>query len=838
MKIKIPLRPILAAVIGLTILLQISPGEVWAASRFPPPAGLTDWWPGDGSAADIIGTNNCALDGGATASGAGLVGPAFSFDGTNGFVAIPDSPAFHPTVFTIEAWVNFKSLNSAVSGAPAGQQYIVFKQNSRSGSFEGINLSKGRGAGGDFFIFGVTSSAGVAAEVDSPAMIVAGTWYHVAGVRTANSIQLYVNGQLLGQASVSFPQDYGVLPLYFGTSGQTYWDGKLNGLLDEVSLYNVPLSSNQIASIYTAGAAGKCKAISIATQPQSLTVPPGANVSFTAGVSGTLPIVYQWQRAGTNLIDGGNIFGSASNIVTLTNVQVADSAGYQLIATNNSGSATSMVATLTVNPNFTPPSITNQPASQSVSSGTNVIFTVGAMGGTPLGYQWLLNGQSLTEGGQFSGTATPALTVIFALPANAGGYSVIVTNSIGSVTSVVATLSVSAPTGCLPAPSGLVGWWPGDFGGHDVIGTNNGILQGGAVAGTPGVVGGAFHMDGTNGYVQINNAPELNQSVLTVECWVRFDELDTPGTSTLGAQYIVFKQNTRMGTFEGINLSKHRYGNDIIVWEASSASGQATELRSLTTITSNVWYHLAGVRGSNYMELYVNGRLEVHTNINYPQDYGVLPLYFGTSNEPYWDHKLSGSLDEVSLYNRPLTSNEIYALYLAGSAGKCKEPVITVQPSGGSPYWGGSITLNSGASGVNPLALQWSKNGAPIAGATNVSLTLTNIQLSDAGSYTLTASNAYGFAASSPAVVAVNVVQVSIASTTTGGSPGQFGLNISGMTNQTYGIQYSPDLGQSNNWVGLTNITLTSPTNVWFDPQAPTRPKRYYRVVPGPISVP
>ena len=62
----------------------------------PPPAGLVGWWPGDGNANDIVGTNNGMLQGGATATAAGVVGQAFSFDGTNGYVQIPDSPALRP----------------------------------------------------------------------------------------------------------------------------------------------------------------------------------------------------------------------------------------------------------------------------------------------------------------------------------------------------------------------------------------------------------------------------------------------------------------------------------------------------------------------------------------------------------------------------------------------------------------------------------------------------------------------------------------------------------------------------------------------------------------------
>ena len=111
---------------------------------------------------------------------------------------------------------------------------------------------------------------------------------------------------------------------------------------------------------------------------------------------------------------------------------------------------------------------------------------------------------------------------------------------------------------------------------------------------------------------------------------------------------------------------------DTFCWETTSASGTLVFLESVTTIKTNVWYHVAGVRGSNYLQLYVNGKLEAQTNISFPQNYGNLPLYFGTSGQPYYDCKLGGLLDEVSLYDRALTSNEIAAIYAAGSTGKCR----------------------------------------------------------------------------------------------------------------------------------------------------------------------
>jgi len=135
----------------------------------------------------------------------------------------------------------------------------VFKQNSRSGYFEGYNLGKSRASGGDALEFLLTSSQGQVVRLQSTTRVATGVWYHVAGVRGIDFAQLYVNGQFESQSDVTFPQDYGAFPLYFGTSGQSYWDHKFNGRLDEVSLYNRALSAEEIAAIYNAGAIGKCK---------------------------------------------------------------------------------------------------------------------------------------------------------------------------------------------------------------------------------------------------------------------------------------------------------------------------------------------------------------------------------------------------------------------------------------------------------------------------------------------------------------------------------------------------------------------------------------------------
>jgi hypothetical protein len=802
-----------------------------------PPTGIVGWWPAEGNANDISGADPGVLQGGATAGATGMVGSAFSFDGTNGFVQIPDSPAFHLATLTVEAWVKFDSLNSAGTGAAQGEQFIVFKQNSRSSEFEGFYLGKTRISNQDRLTFQVTSVDGQNVEIDSTTVVTTGVWYHVVGVRGTNSLLLYVNGLLQSQASVSFAQDYRSLPLYFGTSGQPSWDRKLRGELDEISLYNRPLGSNEVAAIYAAGAAGKCQAPRITAQPQSQSVAAGATATLTVLATGGVPLFYQWWKNEQNLADDGNIFGSATSSLTVSNFQASDAADYQVVITNYLGSVTSAVASLALAGVPEPPTISTQPTNQTVYSGANVSFTVSATGSEPLSYQWRINDANITDGGQFFGAGTAGLSVSNAQPGNSGGYSVMVSNSAGVVTSSVAALTVNPANGCAVPPAGLIGWWPGYGNGRDIIGTNNAILEGGAIDGAPGEVGTAFNFDGTNGYAQIPNAPELNQSNVTVECWVRFDRLDSDGTNPQGNAYLVFKQNTRNSVFEGINLAKHRVtGGDIIVWEVSSAAGQPVQINSVTFVTTNVWYHVAGLRGSNYTQLYINGQLEAEGSVDFPQDYGNYPLYFGTSGQPSWDRRLAGSLDEVSLYNRALSGSEIAEIYAAGAAGKCQSPpAILAQPTGGIFYLGSSITLTSAVSGTPPLGCQWLKDGALVPGATATSLTLTNLQTTNAGSYVLVVTNLIGSVASAAAIVQLKVADVSVAAS---GLPSStFGLGIAGVVGRTYGIQCSTDLG-SGQWQGLTNLTLNSPSQIWNDPQPMILPQRFYRVVFGPVSIP
>jgi hypothetical protein len=174
----------------------------------------------------------------------------------------------------------------------------------------------------------------------------------------------------------------------------------------------------------------------------------------------------------------------------------------------------------------------------------NRIYVAGGGVHSGLSYSSLVEIYVVASGSRISGATSNILSITNVQPTDAGDYALVVTNVAGSVTSMVATLTVNGTGVCLVPPSGLVGWWAGDGNASDMAGTNQGVLKGGATANAAGMVGSAFSFDGTNGYVQMADSPSLKPTNLTIEAWVRFDSLDASGNAQPGHQYIVFKQNT------------------------------------------------------------------------------------------------------------------------------------------------------------------------------------------------------------------------------------------------------------------------------------------------------
>src|SRR5207237_7608876 len=159
---------------------------------------------------------------------------------------------------------------------------------------------------------------------------------------------------------------------------------------------------------------------------------------FSATVSGTTPLNFQWFQNGLGLANDARHSGVTSTNLSITSVTNSDGGDYAIVATNVFGATTSGVATLTI---LLPPSITDQPTSHSTVTNGNTSFYVTAAGTDPLGYRWQKNGVDLADSARIAGSSSNTLTILGAQSSDLANYRVIVSNAVGAVTSSPALLA-------------------------------------------------------------------------------------------------------------------------------------------------------------------------------------------------------------------------------------------------------------------------------------------------------------------------------------------------------------------------------------------------------------
>ena len=177
----------------------------------------------------------------------------------------------------------------------------------------------------------------------------------------------------------------------------------------------------------------KAAAPGFSTQPANQGVTAGHTATFSVTATGTAPLAYQWQK------NSANISGATSpSYTTPATVSGDNGATFRVMVTNSAGSAMSNPATLTVTAAPVGPSITTQPANQTVTVGQTATFSVVAAGTAPLTYQWQKNNANISNATSSSYT-TPATV----LGDSGAMFRVIVTNSVTGVPSNETTLTVN-----------------------------------------------------------------------------------------------------------------------------------------------------------------------------------------------------------------------------------------------------------------------------------------------------------------------------------------------------------------------------------------------------------
>ncbi|MCX6880834.1 MAG: immunoglobulin domain-containing protein [Verrucomicrobia bacterium] len=370
-------------------------------------------------------------------------------------------------------------------------------------------------------------------------------------------------------------------------------------------------------------------------------------------------------------------------------------------------------------------------------------------------------------------------------------------------------------------------FWPGDGDALDNGGTNHGTLAGGAGFAV-GKVAQAFHLNGAGAQVALPKVPwwDFGTSSFSITAWFR-------ANSTGNYANIIRYDSGFQGSGSwGLQCQPDGRISFGICLPSRTSYGTTTD----NVCLDNSWHFISAVRdaAAGRIRVYIDGSL---TGAE-AWDGGIDVVGSADANlvigaGAWGGEYFTGLIDEVAIFNRAISAEEIAIIYGAAGAGMLKSVRIVSQPQSQVGYWGKSVTLSVTATGgTPPYTYQWLKDGNPVSGATDAELVLSDLQDTDAGAYTVTVTDAANNSVTSqtPAMLTVNPAGVSIATCAR--------LTIDGMVGQTYGIQVSTNLN-AGSWTGAANVTLTQPIQNWYDSQSTAQqPKRFYRVVPGPISIP
>jgi hypothetical protein len=269
---------------------------------------------------------------------------------------------------------------------------------------------------------------------------------------------------------------------------------------------------------------------------------------------------------------------------------------------------------------------------------------------------------------------------------------------------------------CTPPPAGMVAWYAGDGDATDLIGSNNGAFVG-EVNFRNGKVAQAFDFsvfrplvrnvrEAATGYVAIEDAPEAALDLtgdMTLDAWVRlpFSEGEESGGSD---GTIISKQS-----LDGANVSYQLAISDgQLRFSAANAQDETSgALVAPTPLPAGEFTHVAatienvsaGETGVNaVLRLYVNGDLVATDNdfqVVRPDTTGRLTIG-ATETSAGSGAAFSGLIDEVELFNRALSQDEIRAIVAADTAGKCKPAQVTTEDD--AYVRGATPTENFGAS--------------------------------------------------------------------------------------------------------------------------------------------
>ncbi len=447
------------------------------------------------------------------------------------------------------------------------------------------------------------------------------------------------------------------------------------------------------------------------SQPASLTVvsPPaivsspadtvatnGTQLELTVVASGTPPLAYQWF-----FNDSNPIAGATNATLALTAITTNQAGQYSVRVANLYGIALSPPATVDV---AVTPFIARQPQNTTTTEGGTAVFAVGAGGTEPLFYQWYFN-----ETNRLADATAPSLVLAAVTPEHAGGYSVIISNQYGTISSTEATLGVT-PAALVTNAVTLVAtgavWRYLDTGVDPGTAWQSPGFDDATWASGPAQLG---YGDGDEATV-VNSGPNNNHYPAT---YFRHAFLLPAGSSYTNASLRLLRDDGAIVYLNGIEIVRN-----------NMPAGDIT----FTTLASTT---VSGTAETAFLSATFDSTL----------------LQPGTNVLAVEIHQVNATSSDIS-----------FDLEL--QAERRVPPVILEPPVDLTVNQGDTATFHVVAYGTAPLTYQWSFEQMPILDATNATVTIPNARLVDAGAYAVTLANPVGSVTSAPAILAVSDTHV------------------------------------------------------------------------------
>lgn len=375
------------------------------------PYGLVAWWRGEGNANDRVGSNHGTLNGSATFStlAEGYDGRAFKFDGTNGYVALPDNLFPFPTSgtgatpFSFELW--FKS--AASGGVILGQQ-TVSPYNTLAGYVPAIYVGTDGKLRVEMFNNGARNPLVSANTVNDNLF-----FHHVAVTYDGTQQKVYLDGQLMGSRAhtqIGYSSSY---KYQLGTGAASGWPGgtsgwfNFNGLIDEPSLYNRALTDQEVLAIFSAYNGGKCVScptITATVVGDSSVCTGGFATVYVIISGGVAPYTVTLNNEGETVTGSGPVLVFIVSPTATTTYAVQSASDANGCAVESTGSATVTVTPTESTPTITPGGIA------SFCQGGSVTLT----SSSATGNQWYLDGSPIdgATAQQYVATASGSYTVV------------------------------------------------------------------------------------------------------------------------------------------------------------------------------------------------------------------------------------------------------------------------------------------------------------------------------------------------------------------------------------------------------------------------------------------